>query len=263
MEPLQVAALLVPKAIGDQATDELRRRAWLHRGSGPGGSTARRCTESWLDCHRATFGESNGFSNRFLTSSAWNFQTSKRPCGNWRGAPPRRSWRGRSPPRRERIGSGRRCTTESSAKATSGSSSATPPSGTTTQSTAPRSKHRSSKPAKQLLAQPSFAGGCSIRGAATGCSPIADSGTRADVALDLRPAHKRSLDLGRSTSGQRTTTPRVRAGFRGFESVADAARFVNEGRDLVVRLQDELGESWRVEYHPEPTKSPGLRLQRR
>jgi len=114
--------------------------------------------------------------------------------------------------------------------------------------------------AKRLLAQPELRRWLRIQ-ARQRMSPIADSGTRADVApsdLPISEALTRSFHQW-AEDYDATFEP----GSRGFESVADAARFVNEGRDLVVRLQDELGESWRVEYHPEPTKSPGLRLQRR
>jgi hypothetical protein len=48
----------------------------------------------------------------------------------------------------------------------------------------------------------------------------------------------------------------------GFDSSSDAVAFVQRGRTLVARLQDELGDGWHVEYWPEPTQPPGLRLRR-
>ena len=46
----------------------------------------------------------------------------------------------------------------------------------------------------------------------------------------------------------------------GFDSAAAAVEFVERGRALVARLQGELGDVWYVEYMPEPTRPPGLRL---
>lgn len=47
----------------------------------------------------------------------------------------------------------------------------------------------------------------------------------------------------------------------GFESEADAERFVEVGRQLVSRLQAELGPDYHSEYMPEPIRPPGVRLQ--
>lgn len=49
----------------------------------------------------------------------------------------------------------------------------------------------------------------------------------------------------------------------GFESQAAAEDFVGRGRALVADLQRELGDSWRVEFYPEPIRPPGLRLRAR
>jgi hypothetical protein len=46
----------------------------------------------------------------------------------------------------------------------------------------------------------------------------------------------------------------------GFESQAAAEAFVYRGRALAADLQRELGDSWHVEYYPEPIRPPGLRL---
>ncbi|GAA4442436.1 hypothetical protein GCM10023170_017470 [Phytohabitans houttuyneae] len=47
----------------------------------------------------------------------------------------------------------------------------------------------------------------------------------------------------------------------GFDSEHDAERFVAVGRRLVLRLQDELGASYHVEYMPEAIRPPGVRLR--
>lgn len=49
----------------------------------------------------------------------------------------------------------------------------------------------------------------------------------------------------------------------GFLTKADAIAFVEQGRQLVQRLQRELGPGWHVEYMPEPVEPPGLRLRAR
>jgi hypothetical protein len=46
----------------------------------------------------------------------------------------------------------------------------------------------------------------------------------------------------------------------GFESQQDAEKFVAAGRQLVVRLQDELGPAYNIEYMPEATRPPGLKV---
>jgi len=47
----------------------------------------------------------------------------------------------------------------------------------------------------------------------------------------------------------------------GFATQADAVQFVEQGRSLVDLMQAELGRDWHVEYYPEATKLPGLRLR--
>jgi hypothetical protein len=46
----------------------------------------------------------------------------------------------------------------------------------------------------------------------------------------------------------------------GFESQHDAERFVAESRQLVMRLQEELGPAYNVEYMPEPGRLPGVKV---
>jgi hypothetical protein len=47
----------------------------------------------------------------------------------------------------------------------------------------------------------------------------------------------------------------------GFDSEHDAERFVAAGQRLVLQLQDELGAGYHVEYMPEPTRLPGVKLR--
>jgi hypothetical protein len=51
------------------------------------------------------------------------------------------------------------------------------------------------------------------------------------------------------------------AGWEGFVTEGDAVDFVKEGKALVDLMQAELGPEWHVEYYPEATKPPGLRLR--
>ncbi|NTW39961.1 MAG: hypothetical protein HGA44_08720 [Cellulomonadaceae bacterium] len=44
----------------------------------------------------------------------------------------------------------------------------------------------------------------------------------------------------------------------GFASITEAERFVDAGRELAERLQTNLGETWHVEYYPEPIRPPGV-----
>jgi hypothetical protein len=50
-------------------------------------------------------------------------------------------------------------------------------------------------------------------------------------------------------------------GSGGFDSAQDAEQFVAEGRRLTSRLQEELGPGYHIEYMPEPTRPPGLKLR--
>lgn len=49
----------------------------------------------------------------------------------------------------------------------------------------------------------------------------------------------------------------------GFDSKHDAETFVAAGKQLVSQLQDELGAGYHVEYMPEPTRPPGVKLRKR
>lgn len=49
----------------------------------------------------------------------------------------------------------------------------------------------------------------------------------------------------------------------GFHAEEDAKTFVDRGRELAARLQDELGPTHHVEYYPEPIRPPGVKLARR
>jgi hypothetical protein len=47
----------------------------------------------------------------------------------------------------------------------------------------------------------------------------------------------------------------------GFDSEQDVESFVAIGERLVQQLQDELGPGYRVEYMPEPTRRPGVKMR--
>jgi hypothetical protein len=49
----------------------------------------------------------------------------------------------------------------------------------------------------------------------------------------------------------------------GFDSPEHATRFVEDGRELAGAAEEALGDAWVVEYHPEPTEPPGVRLRPR
>lgn len=94
-----------------------------------------------------------------------------------------------------------------------------------------------------------------------GRSPLADSGTQEEVAPgDLPIGSDLTADLSRWSSSYEHNFAGV-AGASGFESEAAARQFVEVGRHLVDRLRRELGDSWWVEYRPEPVGPPGLRLR--
>lgn len=93
-----------------------------------------------------------------------------------------------------------------------------------------------------------------------GRSPVADSGSREELRPTDLPI---SEDLAHSLADWATDYDATFATEPdGFQSEEEAVTFVERGRDLVGRLQDELGEHWHVEYMPEPIKPPGLRLRR-
>lgn len=95
--------------------------------------------------------------------------------------------------------------------------------------------------------------------ARAGAAPVVDSGTRAPIALDELPIAK---ELGSSLGawGEEYDTLMGLCP-PGFEDESAAKGFVDRGRVLAERLQADLGESWHIEYYPEPTKPPGLKLQ--
>ena len=90
---------------------------------------------------------------------------------------------------------------------------------------------------------------------------MADSGSRAELGPDDLPI---STDLASALAQWATEYDGIFtrvAGRHGFESEVAAEAFVELGRRLVVRLQEELGGSWVVEYHPEAVRPPGIRLR--
>jgi len=113
--------------------------------------------------------------------------------------------------------------------------------------------------AQKLLAQPEPRRWLRIQGREA-MSPISDSETHAEVAPSDLPISDALTGSLVEWANEYDAT--IKHGPGGFDSAADAARFVKQGRDLAGRLQVELGASWRVEYYPEATKPPGIRLRR-
>jgi hypothetical protein len=92
-------------------------------------------------------------------------------------------------------------------------------------------------------------------------SPVEESGTQVEIRpgdLSISDALARGL---REWAEEYDATFDQAFGSSGFGSEAHAVTFVEKGRDLVARLQAELGESWHVEYMPEPIRPPGVRLR--
>lgn len=118
--------------------------------------------------------------------------------------------------------------------------------------------------ARELLARP--APRCWIKlTAVRGRSPLTHSTSSGDIEVDPE-----TLQI---SDGLRSGLARWDAYFAavlsdwpaagGFDSEHDAERFAAAGRQLVARLQDELGASYHVEYRPEPIRPPGVKLRRR
>lgn len=92
-------------------------------------------------------------------------------------------------------------------------------------------------------------------------APVTRSATRAPVNLrDLDITHDvvRALE---EWAARHDALFDPEAGEGGFADEDDAQAFVERGRQLVTRLQAQLGDRWHVEYVPEPTAPPGLRLR--
>lgn len=101
--------------------------------------------------------------------------------------------------------------------------------------------------------------------AAVGHSPL----TRTDGGLDTEVdpeevgiSQRLSLEV-RAWAGKYAAVFGGRPQSRGFKSPEEVAMFVAEGKGLVARLQDELGPSHVVEYMPEPTQPPGVKLRKK
>ena len=118
--------------------------------------------------------------------------------------------------------------------------------------------------AQELLARPAPRRWIKLR-AVGGRSPLTQTMGSGDIEVDPR-----TLQL---SDGLRSDLARWDAHFAaalagwpasgGFESEHDAEMFVAVGKQLVSQLQDELGASYHVEYMPEPTRQPGVKLRTR
>lgn len=101
--------------------------------------------------------------------------------------------------------------------------------------------------------------------AVRGRSPLTQSTGRGDIEVDpetLQISNVLRSDLARWDA----YFAAVLSGWPaagGFDSEHDVERFAAVGRQLVARLQDELGAGYHVEYMPEPIRPPGVKLRRR
>ncbi len=97
--------------------------------------------------------------------------------------------------------------------------------------------------------------------AKAGCSPIWQPNPALNLDLaDLSIAPDLSDDLARWAADFDATFSDD-PGASGVETQREAEEFVDIGRHLVERLQASLGSAWHVEYMPEATRPPGLRLR--
>lgn len=94
-------------------------------------------------------------------------------------------------------------------------------------------------------------------------APLAISSSR-----DPSPVPPESLAISSELAGSLVrwasdfdATFEAASGNDGFASARAAEDFVERGRVLAAALQHELGGAWHVEYYPEPTRPPGLRLR--
>lgn len=86
--------------------------------------------------------------------------------------------------------------------------------------------------------------------------PLSRSTTQGQAPVDVAGLHL-PVELTADLTGWSARWREVQAA-GGLESITDAERFVNAGRDLAERLQTSLGEAWHVEYYPEPIRLPGV-----
>lgn len=96
-----------------------------------------------------------------------------------------------------------------------------------------------------------------------GRSPLTQTAGHDQVRVDLEALHlsdRLRADVARWGS-QFAATLGGWPESGGFASIQAAERFVEAGRHLVERLQDELGPTYHVEYMPEPIRPPGVKLR--
>lgn len=97
-----------------------------------------------------------------------------------------------------------------------------------------------------------------------GCSPLWEPRTMRNIkASELPIDDSLRSALGTWAEIYDATFLHEGEGASGFQGQEDAVAFVDRGRGLVDRLQEALGPAWHVEYMPEPTRPPGLRVRPR
>ena len=116
--------------------------------------------------------------------------------------------------------------------------------------------------AQELLARPAPRRWIKLM-AVSGRSPLTQTAGTDHAEVDpqtLQLSGGLSSDLAR-WDGHHAAALSGWPGSGGFDSEQDAERFVAEGEQLASRLQEELGPGCHVEYMPEPTRPPGLKLR--
>lgn len=95
--------------------------------------------------------------------------------------------------------------------------------------------------------------------------PLEWTDSNRDYHPEVSPADLEiSLDLARAVGAWNADFGSTMRGWPkkgGFASARAAEAFVDAGRELVSRLQEELGEAFVVEYLPEPIRPPGVKLR--
>lgn len=92
-----------------------------------------------------------------------------------------------------------------------------------------------------------------------GSSPVVLSGTHQEVPAGTLGISSDLVEAFEKWAADYEAT--YVPGAEGFASESDADAFVARGQALVHRLQAELGDSWHVEYMPEPRRPPGVRIR--
>lgn len=92
--------------------------------------------------------------------------------------------------------------------------------------------------------------------------PLSEARTRRPIQTSELPISSELLTSLNSWSQDfERTFATSAAGTEGFESEEQAKQFVDRGRELARRIQNELGDRFHVEYYAEPVRAPGVRLR--